>query len=132
MAVLRGLDLSQFARFVLNGLAATAVHFGTLTFLVEIVNVGSKGLANSIAAIFGILASFVGNRFFVFATRTGSLRKELVRFSVLYAALALLSGAFMALWADVFALDYRIGFVAISGIQLVLSFLGNRMLVFKV
>ncbi|MCF3501744.1 GtrA family protein [Stenotrophomonas geniculata] len=132
MAVLRGADLRQFARFVLNGLAATAVHFGTLTFLVEVVHVGSKGLANSIAAVFGILASFVGNRFFVFATRTGSLRKELVRFSVLYAALALLSGALMALWADVFALDYRIGFVAISGIQLVLSFLGNRMLVFKV
>jgi Predicted membrane protein len=130
--VLRGSDLRQFARFVVNGLAATAVHFGMLTFLVEVVHLGSKGLANSIAAVFGILASFIGNRFFVFASRTGSLRKELLRFSVLYAALALLSGALMALWADVFSLDYRIGFVAISGIQLVLSFLGNRMLVFKV
>ncbi len=130
--MLRGSDIRQFARFVLNGLAATAVHFGTLTFLVEVVHVGYKGLGNSIAAVFGILASFIGNRFFVFASKTSSLRKDLLRFSVLYAALALLSGALMALWADVFALDYRIGFVAITGIQLVLSFLGNRMLVFKV
>jgi len=130
--VLRSVDLRQFARFVVNGLAATAVHFGTLTFLVEVVNVGSKGVANSIAAVLGIFASFLGNRFFVFASKTGSLRRELLRFSALYATLALLSGALMALWADVLAFDYRIGFVVISGIQLVLSFLGNRMLVFKV
>ncbi|HDS1835101.1 TPA: GtrA family protein [Stenotrophomonas maltophilia] len=130
--MLRSVDLRQFARFVVNGLAATAVHFGTLTFLVEVVNVGSKGVANSIAAVLGIFASFLGNRFFVFASKTGSLRRELLRFSALYATLALLSGALMALWADVLAFDYRIGFVVISGIQLVLSFLGNRMLVFKV
>lgn len=130
--MLRSVDLRQFARFVVNGLAATAVHFGTLTFLVEVVNVGSKGVANSIAAVLGIFASFLGNRFFVFASKTGSLRRELLRFSALYATLALLSGALMALWADVLAFDYRIGFVFISGIQLVLSFLGNRMLVFKV
>nr|WP_219630866.1 GtrA family protein [Stenotrophomonas maltophilia] len=129
---MRSVDLRQFARFVVNGLAATAVHFGTLTFLVEVVNVGSKGVANSIAAVLGIFASFLGNRFFVFASKTGSLRRELLRFSALYATLALLSGALMALWADVLAFDYRIGFVVISGIQLVLSFLGNRMLVFKV
>nr|WP_253247615.1 GtrA family protein [Stenotrophomonas maltophilia] len=132
MAVLRSVDLRQFARFVANGLAATAVHFGVLTFLVEVMHVESKGVANSIAAVFGIFASFMGNRFFVFASKTGSIRKELLRFSALYAALAFLSGALMALWADVLAFDYRIGFVAISGVQLVLSFLGNRMLVFKV
>ncbi len=130
--MLRSVDLHQLARFVVNGLAATAVHFGTLTFLVEVVHVGSKGLANSIAAVFGILASFLGNRYFVFASKTGSLRRELLRFSALYAALALLSGVLMALWADVLAFDYRIGFVVISSIQLVFSFLGNRMLVFKV
>ena len=130
--MLRSVDLYQLARFVVNGLAATAVHFGTLTFLVEVVHVGSKGLANSIAAVFGILASFLGNRYFVFASKTGSLRRELLRFSALYAALALLSGVLMALWADVLAFDYRIGFVVISSIQLVFSFLGNRMLVFKV
>lgn len=130
--MLRSVDLHQLARFVVNGLAATAVHFGTLTFLVEVVHVGSKGLANSIAAVFGILTSFLGNRYFVFASKTGSLRRELLRFSALYAALALLSGVLMALWADVLAFDYRIGFVVISSIQLVFSFLGNRMLVFKV
>lgn len=130
--MLRTVDLRQFARFVGNGLVATAVHFGVLTFLVEVVHVESKGLSNAVAACFGICASFLGNRFFVFASKAGGIRKELLRFSALYAALALLSGALMALWADVLAFDYRVGFVVISGIQLVLSFLGNRILVFRV
>ncbi|KIP86148.1 hypothetical protein SN15_09295 [Stenotrophomonas maltophilia] len=124
-------ELRRFARFVVNGLVATAVHFLVLSLLVEVVHIGSKGLANALAASCGIAASFAGNKWFVFTASRGDAGSQAVRFILLYGALALLSGALMAVWSDVGGLDYRIGFVLISGIQLVCSFLGNRLLVFK-
>jgi putative flippase GtrA len=124
-------DYRQVALFIANGLVATAVHFLTLTFLIEVVGVGSKGVANAIAASCGIAASFAGNKWFVFAGAAGHARRQLARFLLLYGLLALINGGLMLLWADIGGLDYRIGFVLISGFQLVCSFLGNRFLVFK-
>lgn len=124
-------ELRQFSRFVINGLAATAIHFMVLSLLVEVLHVASKGAANALAALCGIAASFAGNKWFVFAASRGHAGGQAVRFLLLYGALALLSGGLMALWSDLGGFDYRIGFVLISGIQLVCSFLGNRLLVFK-
>jgi len=50
---------------------------------------------------------------------------------LLYAVIALVNGGLMALWSDLLKFDYRVGFVLISIIQFILSFLGNRLLVFK-
>ena len=91
----------------------------------------SKGLANALAASFGIAASFAGNKWFVFSESQGHTGGQLTRFLVLYGTLALINGGLMTLWADVGGLDYRIGFVIISAVQLICSFLGNRILVFK-
>jgi putative flippase GtrA len=129
--MIRGVDIRQFCKYAVNGLAATAVHFGTLTLLVEVVGVTSKGAANVAASLTGILASFLGNRLFVFAASTGSMKGHLARFVALYLFLALLNGFLMGLWSDLLGLDYRLGFVLISCVQLILSFFGNRMLVFK-
>ena len=63
-----------------HGVLATAVHFGILSFNLNIVDFESAGLANLIASLFGIGASFLGNRYFVFpitgeaiVTQAGSL-----------------------------------------------------------
>jgi putative flippase GtrA len=127
----RRADLRQLLRYVINGLVATGVHFAVLSLLVEVVHVPSKGVANLLAAAVAIVASFLGNRFFVFAATQARASKQLWRFVLLYAAIALLNGGLMALWSDLLKLDYRIGFVLISIIQFILSFLGNRLLVFK-
>ena len=129
--MLNGADVRQFARFALNGFMATAVHFGSLTILVELLHFQSKGIANGFAAVVGIAASYLGNRIFVFHASAGKLGRQLPRFIALYAVLALLSGLLMGIWSDMLEYDYRLGFLLVSGVQLVASFTGNRLLVFK-
>ena len=59
-------ELGQVARYIVNGLFATAVHYGVLTFCLTVLQLPSAGVANLIAAVFGITASFFGSRYFVF------------------------------------------------------------------
>ncbi len=124
-------DFIQLLKFVLNGLVATGVHFAVLALLVEVVHLPSKGVANLIAAVVAISVSFLGNRIFVFAATDSRASGQLWRFVLLYAAIAVLNGGLMAVWSDLLKFDYRIGFVLISIVQFILSFLGNRLLVFK-
>jgi putative flippase GtrA len=123
---------AELLRFIVNGLVATAVHFGVLTLNLEVLGFESAGLANLCAAVAGISASFLGNRCFVFL---GSARQpwlpQALKFSVLYGAIALLHGAVLWLWTDRFGLDYRAGFLIATGLQVSLSYVGNKLLVFK-
>jgi len=127
----RRAEFRQLLRYVINGLVATGVHFAVLSLLVEVVHVPSKGVANLLAAAVAIVSSFLGNRYFVFAATQARTSGQLWRFVLLYAAIALLNGGLMALWSDLLKFDYRVGFVLISIVQFILSFLGNRLLVFK-
>jgi len=121
----------QFARYVVNGLLATAVHFGVLTFNLQVLQMQYAGLANLIAAGFGITTSFIGSRYFVFEGRGRPLLQQAARFGLLYAAIALLHGAVLFGWTDVLGLDYRAGFLVATALQVLLSFWGNKHLVFK-
>jgi putative flippase GtrA len=132
MKSLRHPGLREPSLFALNGLAATGVHFGALHVAVEMLAIYPVGLANFFAACFGIGASFVGNRHIVFRGRSKApLRHHLARFAALYAALALLSALVLFLWTDIGGQDYRLGFVLATGLQVVLSYFGNRNLVFS-
>ena len=123
---------AELIRFIVNGLVATAVHFVVLTFNLKVLGFGSAGLANMVAAMFGITTSFLGSRFFVFA---GSAQQawlpQAVKFSGLYAFAAVLHGLVLWAWTDRLGLDYRIGFVIATGLQVALSYVGNKFLVFK-
>lgn len=124
--------MSELFRYVVNGLFATAVHYAVLNFNIHVLGFASAGLANGVASIFGITASFIGNRYFVFrGGRTASCAPQAVRFVVLYVAIALLHTGVMWLWADYLGFDYRVGFLIATGLQFLLSFIGNKLLVFK-
>jgi putative flippase GtrA len=122
----------QSVRYLINGLGATAVHFSVLTFNLKVLGWGSAGIANLVAAVFGITASFLGSRYFVFQGSTEALLKQVYRFIFLYATIALLHGALMFLWADHFGLNYIAGFVVATGMQVLCSYWGNKRMVFKV
>ena len=122
----------QSVRYLINGLAATAVHFAVLTFNLTVLGWRSAGISNLVAAIFGIAASFLGSRYFVFQGSTESLFKQVYRFIFLYAAIALLHGALMYVWADHYNLNYIVGFVVATGMQVLCSYWGNKRMVFKV
>ncbi len=122
---------SQLVRYLINGIAATAVHYGVLRFNIEVLHIPLAGVANAIAAVFGILASFIGSRYFVFRTTDRSIVKQGSLFLVVYAAIAVLHGLILYVWTDRLGLNYTIGFLAATGMQMTCSFLINKFLVFK-
>jgi putative flippase GtrA len=122
----------QSVRYLINGLAATAVHFVVLTFNLKVLGWGSAGIANLVAAVFGITASFLGSRYFVFQGAAEPVLNQIYRFIFLYAAIALLHGALMYIWADHYRLNYIAGFVVATGMQVLCSYWGNKRMVFKV
>ncbi len=122
----------QSVRYFINGLAATAVHFAVLTFNLKVLGWGSAGIANLVAAVFGIAASFLGSRYFVFQRSAEPLFEQVYRFIFLYAAISMLHGALMYVWADHYHLNYVAGFIVATGMQVLCSYWGNKRIVFKV
>ena len=123
---------AQVFKYIVNGLAATGIHFSALVFCLEVLHWQTAGFANLVASIFGITASFVGSRYFVFSGSNVTARTQIVRFIVLYAMLAAMHGFVMYLWADVAKLNYGVGFVIATGLQVLSSYFGNKLVVFKV
>lgn len=130
-AILDGTLSSQFVRYVVSGLAATAVHFCVLTFNLNVIGMRSAGLANGIAAVFGIAASFVGSRYFVFSGSTRRVMSQGLLFLLAYACIALLHALVLYAWTDRMGLDYRIGFIVATCMQMTLSFFINKFVIFK-
>ena len=121
----------ELFKYGTNGLVATAVHYGVFTFNLKVIGISSAGLANLIAACFGICASFLGNRYFVFKKKDSEMLSLALKFIGLYGVIALLHGFILLVWSDFFSLDYRIGFLIATFFQFVLSYIGNKKMVFK-
>jgi putative flippase GtrA len=120
----------EFARFIVNGVAAAAVHFCVLSFLILVAKLPSAGAANFLAAIAGMSASFLGSRYFVFRNHTAGVGAQLWRFAAFYALFALVHAGVLYLWSDLWGLDFRIGFILATGLQVLMSFSANKLLVF--
>ncbi len=124
------IDHREIIRYIINGVIATAVHFSLLTFNMEILQMSSAGVANFIAAIFGITVSFLGSRYYVYRDHTGTFINHAVKFILLYAAIAVLHGLVLYLWTDIYGLSWRIGFLVATLLQVALSYTGNKTWVF--
>lgn len=122
---------AEAGRFVINGLFAAAIHYAALNFNLRVLELSSAGLANFFAAWFGIAASFIGSRFFVFRRREAPLASQAIRFLALYGAIACLHGLLLYVWSDRLHQSYTSGFVLAGVMQTLLSYLGNKLLVFK-
>lgn len=125
-------DRAQVGRYIINGLGATAVHYTVLSFNLKILGIPSAGLANLCAATAGISASFLGSRYFVFRSLDEAIVQQAAKFGLLYVAIAVLHGLVLYLWSDIGRLDYHMGFLFATGLQVILSYWGNKKLVFKV
>ena len=119
------------ARYIVNGLVATAVHFAVLSFNLEILYMPSAGLANFVAAVVAMSVSFLGSRHYVFRAAHAPALRQAIFFVVLYTLIALGHGIILYLWTDRAGLDYRIGFLVATVFQVACSFIGNKLLVFK-
>ncbi len=122
----------QSFRYLVNGLVATTAHFLTLTFCLKVLLWQSAGASNAVAACCGIFLSFLGNRYYVFRNSAEPLFKQIYRFLFVYLAAALGHGLIMYLWADLFHFNYILGFLLATTFQVVCSYFGNKLMVFKV
>ena len=125
------INAQEVARYIVNGLSATAVHYGILTMNLTLLGFKSAGLANFIAAIFGITISFLGSRYFVYKKKSESILSQGLKFGGLYGFIALLHGLILLVWTDIYAQNYHSGFVIATGMQMSLSYIGNKYLIFK-
>lgn len=123
--------MTQFQRYILNGILASLVHFSVLTFNIEILQMTSAGSANTLAATFGIATSFCGSRFFVFRGTQETLPAQALKFILLYGVIAVVHGIVLFVWSDLLALPYAVGFLIATAIQFAASYTGNKLLVFK-
>ena len=121
----------EVGRYIVNGLVATAVHYSLLMANLELLDLRSAGVANFIAALFGITISYFGNRYFVFKNTVESIISQASKFGVLYGFIAILHGFILFVWTDRYAFSYSIGFLIATVLQLSLSYFGNKFLVFK-
>ncbi|AJC46008.1 GtrA family protein [Xanthomonas sacchari] len=121
----------QLVRYLINGLVATAIHYSVLRFNMQVLDMHSAGVANGIAAIFGITVSFIGSRYFVFRAAQGKLGRQGLLFVATYGCIALLHAGILYLWTDVYALDYTLGFLVATCMQVSVSFIANKFMVFK-
>ena len=125
------LSFAQPTKFLLNGIFATGLHFSVLTICLKVLLWQSAGLSNMMASVFGITSSFLGNRYFVFDNSDEPLKKQVIKFLILSIMLATVHVGVMYLSTDVYNTDYRLSFLLATVIQTVLSFLGNKIMVFK-
>ncbi|MFM8860217.1 MAG: GtrA family protein [Methylocystis sp.] len=120
----------EIIRYIINGLVATAAHYGAFLFNLSLLPAQSAGLANFLAAFVGIVTSFIGGRYFVFRNWQSPLLTQFLRFGALYASIAVLSGVTLFLWSDLLHFDQRAGFLIGVLLQVVFSYFGGKKLVF--
>ena len=126
-----------FLKFIANGLLATFVHY-VIMHLISNYLIGIYFIAYGIASIFGILTSFLGNKFFVFTNanqnRSPNNRsfKQLRSFLLLYGLIMLICSVLMGVLSDLLYINYNLSFMMALCVQTLLSFFGNKCYVFKV
>jgi putative flippase GtrA len=123
--------VSQFARFVINGLVASGVYFSILSLCIELLQFRSAAVAAVVASAIGIVVSYLGNRHFVFGSSDQPMRGQFFRFIALYGVVAAIHSGVLLVWSDYLGLDYRIGFLIATALQIAVTFVGNKRLVFR-
>jgi putative flippase GtrA len=126
------LQTLEITRYAINGVIATAVHYGVLTANIIFWDFQSAGVANLIAAIVGVTVSFFGSRYFVYKKTTESIFHQALKFAGLYGTIAIFHGVFLWIWTDWQGFGYQIGFLIATCMQISMSYFGNKFLVFKI
>jgi putative flippase GtrA len=101
---MRSRRLWTFSRSALTGAAATLIDVVVLATAVGLLGVSARA-ANVPALLAGAAVQFVGNRHWAFEARAGSLRRQLVLFTVVEAAALALNAIGYDLVARQFTLD---------------------------
>ena len=128
--MLRTLNVSELAKFAVVGVAASAAHYLLLFAGVEWLAI-SPVIANGFAFLTALLVTYSGQSLWVFRAQSNHGLGQATRFSVSVAAGFLANVAIMFAATKMFGLDYRIGFLFCLATVPALSFLVNKLWVFR-
>lgn len=120
----------QFLRFLIVGITATGAHYAVLKLTISYAQPTYSASANICASIVGISIAFIGNRTFTFRS-SGIVTQEIRAFIILYIVAALVHTGVIFLLADWGSVSVNIAFLVATTVQILLTFLGNKHLVFK-
>ena len=132
----------QFIKFVIVGVANTAVDFGILNFLMattEIYSGTSIFLLNSVSFIISVTHSYFWNKLWTFKVKKTEAAKEFLQFLIVSIIGLLINGSIVYMittWLrPMFGLNEIIwanaGKIAATTISLVWNFIGYKFIVFK-
>ena len=121
----------EVSRYILNGLVATLVHFSVLTVNMQVFEMRSAAVANGFASIIGIAVSFLGSKFYVFRKYDGRIAGQAMAFFLLYACISCVHIGVLFFWSDFLGFKYQVGFIIALFVQVVVSFFGNKLFVFR-
>ena len=122
---------SQLGLFVLNGVVATVLHYAVFFVCLSLLAVQSPGLCYFAGSIFGTLASFLGNRFVVFASSEGKVLPQFAKFVLTYLAISLFVSLIVNRLSITTDLSSQIILLIGLAIQVSLSFLISKWLIFS-
>ncbi len=124
-------SVDETYKFIINGLFATLVHFLVLLILISFSPL-NYGFSNFIGYIFSITSSFLGNKFFVFKDSNNKHAfTQVIKFIFLYIFLAINSGFALYIWTDINKYNFVIGFLGITALNTIISFLVNKFLIYN-
>jgi len=124
------INMEETSKFIINGLVATLVHFLLLLVFTTYTPL-NYGTSNFIAYIFGATSSFLGNKFFVFKVyEEAQTITQILKFIILYVFLAFNHGFALYFWTDVNGYNFILGFLGITLINTIISFLVNKFMIF--
>jgi putative flippase GtrA len=119
----------SFARFTINGLVATCVHYVAMVFAIHVLGILWYSLAYAFAFLFAVVTSFWGNKRFVFKN-TQVQDFQFVRFVSLYVTLLFITSLTMWAVSDYGGFHYNVGFIIALMLQFIGGYLGSRYLIF--
>ena len=123
---------TQFLKFLLVGLANTALSFAVFKLVLAAAPAGmlAASVAQALSYCAGICLSYLLNRGWVF-TDAGKSSRVKTRFLIVQVGLALGSTAAIGLLVDGFGMHETLVWVAVMGVVTILNFLLLRTWVFK-
>jgi len=132
----------QFVKFVMVGLANTAVDFGILNFLMGMTGIYSGQaifFLNSISFVLAVTHSFFWNKFWTFKVKKTDATKEFLQFLIVSVIGLLINGAIVYMistWVKpLFGLTdvswANVAKIVATVISLIWNFVGYKFIVFK-
>jgi putative flippase GtrA len=122
--------LSRAPKFFIVGLAATFVHFSTLTILVEITRIPGPTFASAIGSIAGIATSYYGNYVWTFV-RTEPHRVFVTHFVAAYVFTMGIHTLVMYYQINLLKLNYVVAFLLATSLSTLMNFLLSKFAVFE-